>query len=399
MSEATAPTSTGSASLRPVGKPPAHVKAGARRLVPNLPPVDHPLATARYQSPLRYPGAKSQLTPVIRRLVESAKTSKAVQHIDLLVEPFAGGASVSLRLVGAGVVDRVLLADADPLVAAFWQVAADDTEHLVDRMWDEYRRFVARGGSRAVARWDHWRAWAPRAGSSSSSVRRDTAVKALFLNRTTFSGILHGRAGPIGGRSQSSSYGIGARFNPQGLEERLRFVQHLYETGRLLDVWCKDWKDTLSDVSEQYPQLLPSRVMAYVDPPYLEKSQKLYQRSFDPDGGYARAPVADLYWGEEFGHLRLAQYLQTQAQFRWILSYDPHPSLTSDPRFYASNRMTPSKCDREVLGVKTWRISKRIVSLRYSASAKNGRGGKDELLMTTLPAATVPCDGQIRALL
>lgn len=52
----------------------------------------------------------------IARLVNSAKRSARIREINLLVEPFAGGGSVSLRLVGAGVVDRVLLADADPLM-------------------------------------------------------------------------------------------------------------------------------------------------------------------------------------------------------------------------------------------------------------------------------------------
>jgi hypothetical protein len=46
---------------------------------------------------------------------------------------------------------------------------------------------------------------------------RDIAVKCLFLNRTTFSGILHGRAGPMGGRKQQSDYKIDCRFNKDGL--------------------------------------------------------------------------------------------------------------------------------------------------------------------------------------
>ena len=71
---------------------------------------------------------------------------------------------------------------------------------------------------------------------SDRDARREAATKALFLNRTTFSGILHGRAGPLGGRRQRSSTTLGSRFNPDGLAERLRFVGHLYDTGRLLDV-------------------------------------------------------------------------------------------------------------------------------------------------------------------
>ena len=165
----------------------------------------------RYQSPLRYPGAKSGLAPVIADLI--TESSKSLGRPELFVEPFAGGASAALRLAGAGIVDRILLADADPLVTRFWQVAAADTEWLIGRMWDE---------PVTLERWDYWRSWSP-----TRSTDREAALKCLFLNRTTFSGILHGRAGPIGGRRQASPHTIGCRFNKPALETRLRFIGDL----------------------------------------------------------------------------------------------------------------------------------------------------------------------------
>jgi hypothetical protein len=83
-------------------------------------------------------------------------------------------------------------------------------------------------------------------------------------------------------------------------------------------------------------------------------------------------------------------------QFRWILSYDAHPKLLSDARLYSAARMKPSHSDKNELLVRSWGISKRIVSLNYAASARNGRGMADELLMTTLPANTVPTDERFR---
>lgn len=165
-------------------------------------------------------------------------------------------------------------------------------------------------------------------------------------------------------------------------------------------MWCKDWPRTLDDVAERYAQLLPSRVLAYLDPPYLDKSAKLYQRSFDPRGGYRRlsGPVNDLLWGDAHMHLRLAEYLTTRAQYRWVLSYDAHPSLTTSPWLYADDRMTPSRQDRDLLGIRCWRTTRRQVTMHYSASATTGRGRRDELLLTTLPPATVPCDAELRPL-
>ncbi|UXA14089.1 DNA adenine methylase [Mycobacterium sp. SMC-8] len=360
-------------------------------------PIAHALAAGRYQSPLRYPGAKSSLASVIARLITSARRSREVDHVDLLVEPFAGGASASLRLVGSGVVDRILLADADPLVAAFWQTAAEDTERLVDRAYDEWHRFVRPGGYIGVARWDYWKAWEPRRGAQPRTRRLGAAMKCLFLNRTTFSGILHGTAGPLGGRLQESPYPIGCRWNPDALAERIRLIGHLYDSGRLVDVWRKDWQQTLADVPEYYPQLLPSRVVAYLDPPYVEKSSALYRASFDPAYSYHGTRRAQASKDDSL-HLMLAHYLTHKAQFRWVLSYDNHPMLTENRWLYARSRMTPSASDRALLGVSQWTISKRLVATRYSAAGRVGKRSADELLLTTLPPATVPIDDELREL-
>lgn len=356
---------------------PESIAAHPRRLQETGPLADVSAAAMRYQSPLRYPGAKSGLTPVIGDLILSA--TNVLGAPELFVEPFAGGASTALRLAGAGVVQRVLLADADPLVARFWQVAAADTEWLIDRMMEE---------PVTLQRWDYWRQWHPTRRDD-----RDTAVKCLFLNRTTFSGILHGRAGPIGGRKQTSAYTIDCRFNKEALQRRLRFVGDLYRSNRLVDVWYRDWKDTLEEIPERYPGLVPNRIVAYLDPPYLEKSQKLYRHSFDPWGGFApsKSPLESHSWLQDLDHYLLANYLRRRAQVRWILSYDNNPQLTSDPALYAAGRMNPGRNDRAEFHVKSWPITKRLVDLRYSASARTPhRGKRQELLLTTLPPSCAP---------
>jgi len=364
---------------------PEHIDALPRTLSRPLALRDAALGTMRYQSPLRYPGAKSGLASVIAELI--GESSKSIGRPQLFVEPFAGGASAALRLAGSGIVDRILLADADPLVTRFWQVAAADTDWLIDRMWEE---------PVTLGRWDYWRSWTP-----ASPHDRDVAVKCLFLNRTTFSGILHGRAGPIGGRRQASDYKIGCRFNKEALASRLRLVGDLYNSGRLVDVWCKDWQRTLLDVAEWYPQLIPNRVVAYLDPPYWSKSPKLYGKSFDPGGGYSDREHPDRHcdWQAGLAHYRLAEYLRRRAQLRWILSYDNFPDLTSDNGLYRASRMSPSVEDARILGVRSWRISKRVVDLSYSASSSSKyRGVREELLLTTLPPSRVATNDRFRSL-
>lgn len=370
---------------------PTSIGAHPRKLRDPGPLADESAAALRYLSPLRYPGAKSGLIGIIGDLLTGATVKLGMP--EMFVEPFAGGASTALRLAGTGAVRRVLLADVDPLVATFWKVAAADTDWLIDRMMDE---------PVTLERWDHWRDW-----RASDPDDRELAVKCLFLNRTTFSGILHGRAGPIGGRRQESAYKINCRFNKEGLATRLRFVGDLYAANRIVDVWRMDWLTTLDRVAEWYPQLIPNRVIAYLDPPYWSKSEKLYRRSFDPAGGYAQgkrpletiSPLERHDWLEGLAHYRLADYLRHHAQVRWILSYDDHPDLTADEALYAAKRMRPSGDDTDRLGARHWHITKRLVDLRYSASAtKEHRGKSQELLITTLPPSCVPADDRFRPL-
>ena len=380
-------TSAGRATPVSVGRTARKIDSAPRE-------ITHALALGRYQSPLRYPGAKSGLSKVISELILAAQQSAEVKQVDLLVEPFAGGASTTLRLLGAGTVERALLADADPMVAAFWQVAASRTQELIDRITDEHATYVAVGGSVALTRWDYWRRWAARPGSTRATKDLELATKCMFLNRTTFSGILHGQAGPIGGRAQTSAYDIGCRFNLPDLIDRLEFVGHLYDAKRLVDVWRSDWKSTLHGVATHYKTLLPNRVIAYLDPPYLSKSGKLYPRSFDPK---ISKKGDDLDWIAGMQHHRLAEYLRREMQYRWILSYDNDDRLLSDPALYAARAMNPDQESRELNGVKSWRISKRVVTLNYTASSRNGRGLSKELLITTLPWTTVPTNERLEA--
>lgn len=68
-------------------------------------------------------------------------------------------------------------------------------------------------------------------------------------------------------------------------------------------------------------------MVAYLDPPYLSKSGKLYRRSFDSTN---KSAEADLDWVSMFQHERLAEYLRRHIQFRWILSYDFDTRLLKD---------------------------------------------------------------------
>ena len=78
------------------------------------------------RSPFRYPGGKAQAAPVIL---------SAMGNAPLLVEPYAGGASVSVQAVLSGLVAHAVLAERDVDIRTFWQVAVgpagEDVETLM----------------------------------------------------------------------------------------------------------------------------------------------------------------------------------------------------------------------------------------------------------------------------
>ncbi|MDR1266175.1 MAG: DNA adenine methylase [Propionibacteriaceae bacterium] len=237
-------------------------------------------------SPLRYPGSKRKLIPAIRQIIQAN-----YDKVDLFVEPFCGGSSVSLGLLALGIVEHTLIADYDPLIAAFWKQAATDPEALIQLM---NRQEVT------LAQWDRWRNMQPE-------TLHNRAMKCLFLNRTTFSGIIGGTAGPIGGRAQTSDYAIDCRFNKKQLAKRIRNIGKLRDEGKLLMPVEGTWQDTLRIAKDHVVELGATSVLIYLDPPYVEKAHHLYDRPFN-----------------EAGHKLLADSLLGEAR-DWILSYDREP--------------------------------------------------------------------------
>lgn len=226
------------------------------------------------------------MVPAIRQLIDANEPPPK-----LLVEPFCGGASVSLGLLEQDAVERVLLADLDPLVSAFWYEATRHGEALVKDM----RKLEV-----SVSEWDRWRNARPRSS-------RNRALKCLFLNRTTFSGILEGRAGPLGGRAQESDYPIDCRFNKDSLADRILNVHRLAKQGRIVDVLSTGWKETLQQARWHAAEHDPKATIFYLDPPYIEKAHRLYGLAFD-----------------EREHRLLANRL-LGTRHRWVLSYDAEP--------------------------------------------------------------------------
>ncbi|RMD58207.1 DNA adenine methylase, partial [Candidatus Parcubacteria bacterium] len=98
-------------------------------------PVDQPdrvinVAQVRHLSPFRYPGGKTWFVPRVRRWLLSLP-----KRPRLFVEPFAGGAIVSLSVAAENLADQVLFVELDEQVAAVWQtILGEDADWLCDQI-------------------------------------------------------------------------------------------------------------------------------------------------------------------------------------------------------------------------------------------------------------------------
>ncbi|HLH64358.1 MAG TPA: DNA adenine methylase [Solirubrobacteraceae bacterium] len=186
-------------------------------------------------SPLRYPGGKRWLVPLLRRWL-------SLNPRRTLLEPFAGGASVSLAAVAEGLARRAVLCELDDGLAALWQVIlGDDAAVLIGRVLE-----LPLCESAALELLTE----RPRGTV-------DIAFQTLLRNRLARGGLLGTDGGPL--RRGEADRGLFSRWYPETLAHRIARVHAM--------------RDRIEFVHGDCLRLLRERadepdVMSFIDPPY-----------------------------------------------------------------------------------------------------------------------------------
>lgn len=205
-------------------------------------------------SPLRYPGGKSKIAPLIRLIIEKTGSSDITY-----IEPFAGGAGVALSLLIEGVVDQVVINDYDKAIYSFWRALKEAPQELIDLI--EHTPLTI----------DEWKHQKDIYSTQNKRYSVELGFAAFYLNRTNRSGILS--AGPIGGYNQTGNYGMDARFNRDALIGR---IQEIAKYKSQIVVYNKEIRSFISGVIPKYQ----ANAFVYFDPPYFENGQRLYKNFF-----------------------------------------------------------------------------------------------------------------------
>ncbi len=230
-------------------------------------------------SPFRYPGGKAKLSQFLAVFI-SANDLKGCK----LVEPFCGGAGGTLPLLQAGIIDKLVLNDANSFIAEFWEASLNNTKALTKLI------------KSVDVNLNNWHRYSAIFKGEIDASPIEKALSVFFLNRTNRSGILH--AGPIGGQKQSGDYLIDCRFNKQNLIER---IEKLAKLKRKIIVKNED-------ASSLVYKLNRTNCFIYADPPYVKQGKNIYKD----------------YCFESSQHMTFSQVMKKQKN-PWLISYDDDP--------------------------------------------------------------------------
>jgi DNA adenine methylase len=240
-------------------------------------------------SPLRYPGGKASLSPL---LAATIKANGALNGTYL--EPYAGGAGAALTLLFSEYVSKVVINDADPCIYAFWWAILNRTQRFLSLI--RQRPVSIREWKRQHEIYTHAKRYS----------RTLVGFATFYLNRCNRSGILVS-GGPIGGYKQQGKWKLDARYNKPRLCNRIERIA--------------SYKDRIEVSNADAITLLKRRcrrksdlrsTFAYIDPPYYRKGPLLYLNSY----GHA-------------DHVRLRNWLMNQRHLKWVATYDNVPEIKS----------------------------------------------------------------------
>ena len=235
-------------------------------------------------SPLRYPGGKSAIFPIVSKLICSNGLEGS--HY---AEPFAGGSGLALSLMYNDVVSDIHLNDIDRSIYTFWDSILNHTERFVD---------CIQNVDISVDEWYRQR---------KVQLEKETAdafelgFSTFYLNRTNRSGIIL-KGGIIGGKHQKGQYRMDCRFKKENLIKRIhhfqKFRKHVY-------LYNLDAAKFISELESKYLDNL----IYCIDPPYYSKGHTLYTNYY-----------------QHSDHAKLAEVI-LKLDRPWIMTYDNTPPI------------------------------------------------------------------------
>jgi len=203
------------------------------------------VASVPQRSPFRYPGGKTWLVPYVRDWLKSKRSSPA-----RLIEPFAGGAIVSLTAGFERLARHVIFGELDEGVAAVWRVVLNGQAEWL---------------AKQILKFDLTTKNVVAALAKPPSNLRELAFQTILRNRVQRGGIMAPGAGLI--KTGENGRGLKSRWYPETLARRIR------EINRHKDRLTFVHGDGFALIEEHKAD---AEAAFYIDPPYTMAARRLY---------------------------------------------------------------------------------------------------------------------------
>lgn len=231
------------------------------------------------RSPLRYPGGKTWLIPHIRMWISLIEPRPRV-----LLEPFCGGAIVTLTAIMENLVERCLMAELDLDIADFWYTVLRHGPAMQKRIMD------FKPTTDAVV----------QLKSSDPLYVTERGFRSLVLNRTQRQGILAPGSSHL--RLGENGKGLFSRWYPETISRR---IGDIFQVSNKIEFFHSDGMDLLSRWS------CVKDAVAFIDPPYTAGKKSAGKR---------------LYRHHEIDHEKLFRILG-DGSIDFMMTYDHVPEI------------------------------------------------------------------------
>jgi DNA adenine methylase len=206
------------------------------------------VASVPQRSPFRYPGGKTWLVPVVRQWLR--QENKPVAE---LVEPFAGGGSVSLAAAFENMAEHITMVEKDEEIAAVWEVLLNSKNKWLADKIISYNLTM-----------ENIRA---ELGKTDRQIH-DVAFCTILKNRIFHGGILAKGSGMI--KNGENGKGIASRWYPKTLHDRIIAINHVKEKMQFIA------GDAFAILEERQND---KTAYFFIDPPYTVAGKRLYKYS------------------------------------------------------------------------------------------------------------------------
>lgn len=263
-------------------------------------------------SPFRYPGGKTKVLPILMEHINHMMVNQTA-----FTDACVGGGCVALEVAAKYPKIDILINDKDEWMYSFWSIVAGSNRGDLQDLLNLIDQPVTIDLFYAL-----------REDPDERLLKK--AYKAIFFNRTAFSGIL--KSGPIGGKEQKSQYKVDCRYNATKIREKIlacnKLLQGRTSVTNLDIIDCLNSNDNLSAI--------------YLDPPYYKKGAALYIEFMKPEE-----------------HVAMANLLDTKK--KWLLSYDDCPEIRA---LYSQHEIIDLSMRYSINGKKTdWSSKNELLIL------------------------------------